>query len=202
MLGGGGRFREGLPPQGIPTDVLGTLTLSFPADPATFFSEFYLPVYRFVSSASGAVAADVEDLVQETLLEAWRGRTRFRGESEALTWVLGIAKYRVLLRRRSLGTAGRHERGALEAARSVDRVLVPEELLESEEMRGRVRRALEEIEEAHSRVLVLRYFEGLAVREIAHRLGESEKAVESRLHRAKEAFRDRLKLGEDDDRRK
>lgn len=182
--------------------MLGTLTLSFPADAETFFSEYYPRVYRFVSSASGAGTADIEDLVQETLLEAWRGRTRFRGDSEALTWILGIAKYRVLLRRRSLGTAGRHEREVQEAARSVDRVLVPEELLESEEMRGRVRRALEGIDEAHSRVLVLRYYEGLAIREIAARLGESEKAVESRLHRAKEAFRDRLQLGEDDDRGK
>ena len=181
--------------------MLGTLTLSFPADAATFFSRFYPLVRRFVSSASGAGPADVEDLVQETLLDAWRGRDRFRGDSEALTWVLGIAKNRVLLRRRSLGVAGRAQREVREAASSIDRALVPEELLESEELRGRVRRALEEVGDAYARVLVLRYCEGLAVREIAARLGEGEKAVESRLQRAREAFRECLGRGDDDDRR-
>jgi RNA polymerase sigma-70 factor (ECF subfamily) len=181
--------------------VPGTLTLNLPADAATFFSGFYPLVWRFVSSASGAGRADVEDLVQETLLEAWRGRDRFRGDSEALTWILAIAKNRVLLRRRSLGQAGRAQREIHEAASSIDRVLVPDELLESEEMRGRVRRALEEVGESYSRVLVLRYCEGLAVREIAARLGEGEKAVESRLQRAREAFRECLNRGADDDRR-
>jgi len=180
--------------------VLGLLALNFPADAGSFFSEFYGPVFRFVASGSGAGPDDVEDLVQETLLEAWRGRDRFRGDSEALTWILGIARYRILLRRRTLGIRSRLEPAVRDAARSIDRVRIPEELLESEEMRGRVRRALEAMEEAHARLLKLRYFEGLALREIASRLKESEKAVESRLHRAKEAFRDLLSRGADDDR--
>ena len=180
--------------------MLGILTLSFPADAATFFSEFYPRVFGFVSASSGAGRADVEDLVQETLLEAWRGRDRFRGDSGPLTWILGIARNRVLLRRRSLGQAGRFEREAREAARSLDRVLVPDEVLQSEELRGRVRRALDEVGGDYSGVLVLRYCEGLSVREIAARLGEGEKAVESRLHRAREALRESLNRGADDDR--
>ena len=41
----------------------------------------------------------------------------------------------------------------------------------------------------HQDVLVLKYLEGLDVRTIAARLGCGEKAVESRLTRAREAFR-------------
>lgn len=158
-------------------------------DPAAFFDEAYPRVFRFVASLSGAPAADVDDLVQESLLEAWRGRASFRGEASLLTWVLGIARRRALARRRS--SARREE--ILRALRALEEAPVPADLLGEEETARRVRAALEEIEPAYAEVLALRYLEGRTPREIAGALGESEKAVESRLHRAREALRDRLK---------
>lgn len=180
--------------------MLGTVTLGFSADAASFFDDLYSRVRRFVSAATGADRGEVEDLVQETLLEAWRGRDRFRGDSAVLTWVLAIAKNRVRLRRRARGAEGGAER-ALRAIASLGTQEVPADLAQGEEMKRRVRRALEEIDESHAEVLVLRFYEGLSVRAIAERRGESEKAVESRLQRAKEAFRGRLERGVDDDRR-
>jgi RNA polymerase sigma-70 factor (ECF subfamily) len=180
--------------------VLGALALRFPRDPGAFFSEFYERVHRFVASTSGADRGDVEDLVQDTLLEAWRGRDRFRGDSEPLTWVLGIARNRVLLRRRSMGQSVRLRDQVIAAARSIDREDVPDAILQSEEMRSLVRRALDAMEEAYRQVLLLRFFEGLPIREIAGRLGEGEKAIESRLLRAREAFRHLMSRGADDDR--
>lgn len=166
--------------------------MTFPADAGTFFSEFYDRVHRFVAAASGADRRDVDDLVQETLLEAWRGRLRFRGDSEPLTWILGIARHRVLLRRRVLAVSDRLRGDVIAAVRALDREEVPEALLETEEMRARVRTALEKVGTSYAQVLMLRYYEGLAVREIAARLGEGEKAVESRLQRAREAFREAM----------
>ena len=161
-------------------------------DPAAFFDEAYPRVFRFVASLTGAPAADVDDLVQESLLEAWRGRASFRGDSSLLTWVLGIARRRALLRRRS--TARRDD--VLRALREMDARAIPADLLGDEETARRVRTALDEIEAGYADVLVLRYLEGKPVREIAAALGESEKAVESRLHRAREALRNRLKEGD------
>lgn len=174
--------------------------MSFPADAASFFDEMYPRVYRFVSAATGAGRSDIEDLVQETLLEAWRGRDRFRGDAAIQTWVLAIAKNRVRLRHRERGVEGEAER-ALRAIASLETEAVPADLAQSEEMKRRVRKALEEIGEPYAEVLVRRYYEGLSVRAMADRAGESEKAIESRLHRAKEAFRDQLNRGADDDRR-
>jgi len=174
--------------------------LRFPADAGTFFSEFYDRVHHFVASASGADRRDVDDLVQDTLLEAWRGRDRFRGDSEPLTWVLGIARHRVLLRRRSAARSDRLRGEVIAAARSLDRDEIPGAILESEEMRRLVRQALDGLGAAYAQVLALRYFEGLPLREIAARLGEGEKAVESRLQRAREAVREAMSRGADDDR--
>jgi len=86
-------------------------------DPGSFFDEFHPRVFRFVAGATGAPEADVDDLVQETLLHAWKNRAQFRGEASPLTWVLSIARNRIRMRNRSLG-----KRAEAEAAlRAVER---------------------------------------------------------------------------------
>jgi RNA polymerase sigma-70 factor, ECF subfamily len=166
------------------------LSMSLDLHPAAFFGEFYPKVFRFVAAATGAPQADVDDLVQETLLHAWRNRAQFRGDASALTWVLSIARNRVKMRLRAVKPA---------VFAAIDREEIPADAVGSAEAAAAVRRALDAIDPAHAEVLMLRYFEGLAVRDIAARLGEGEKAVESRLHRAKVALRDRLAQGGDDE---
>jgi len=36
------------------------------------------------------------DMVQETLLAAWRGHTRFNGDSTLRTWLVGIMKHKII----------------------------------------------------------------------------------------------------------
>ncbi|MBV8881543.1 MAG: sigma-70 region 4 domain-containing protein, partial [Planctomycetaceae bacterium] len=52
----------------------------------------------------------------------------------------------------------------------------------------------------HRDVLLRRYFQGLSIREIAAASGDSEKAVESRLHRAREALKENLIRGDANER--
>ena len=162
------------------------------ADPARFFDDFYPKVYKFVSSASGAPREDVEDLVQETLLMAWGERAGFHGDSSFETWVLAIAKNRV----RRLFRGDRRKEAAVDAfsaLAAIDSEEIPDQVLRSEDLGRHVRRALAEIDEGYVRVLLLRYVEGWSVGRIATELGESLKAIESRLSRAREGLRKRLK---------
>ena len=170
--------------------MLEPIVMRLDTDPLPFFEEFYPPVFRFIA-ATGAPAADVDDLVQETLLHAWRNRHQFRSESSPTTWVLSIAKNRVKMRLRALG-----QRPSFAA---IDREELPAAVVRSPEAAAAVRRALDEIEPPYADVLERRYFQGKSVREIADELGESEKAVESRLRRAREALRERLVHGGDDE---
>jgi RNA polymerase sigma-70 factor (ECF subfamily) len=164
-------------------------------DPGSFFDEFHPRVFRFIAGATGAPAADVDDLVQETLLHAWKNRAQFRGDASLLTWVLSIARNRIRMRARSLGKQAEVE-ASLQAL-EIDEI--PEDVLRSAELAGAVRRALDALDPAHADVLLRRYFDGRSVRQIAEALGESEKAVESRLHRAREALREQLAQGGDDE---
>jgi RNA polymerase sigma factor (sigma-70 family) len=175
--------------------MLDSMDMRLDLEPSAFFDEFHPRVFRFLAAATGAAAADVDDLVQETLLHAWRNRAQFRGDSSLLTWVLSIARNRVKMRRRSMGQKAAFETAFL----AIDREEIPPDVLRSEETAGALRRALDAIDRLHADVLLKRYFDGLTVRQIADALGESEKAVESRLHRAREALRERLIQGGDDE---
>ena len=163
------------------------------SDPSAFFDEFYPHVFRFIASASGAPAADVDDLVQETLLNAWRSRDQFRGDASLVSWILAIARNRLRMRRRS-----ERARAALDAAlRALDLEEIPDDVVRSDEAAAAVRRALHALEPEPRDLLLRRYYQELPVKAIAAALGETEKAVESRLHRAREALRALLEKGGD-----
>lgn len=49
------------------------------------------PGLRRLLGRIGGRGADIDDLVQETYLRAWRGFGRFRGESSLTTWITRIA---------------------------------------------------------------------------------------------------------------
>jgi RNA polymerase sigma-70 factor (ECF subfamily) len=61
--------------------------------------------------------------------------------------------------------------------------------LETEETRAHVLRILDELPDRQRVVLEWKYLDALRVREIAERLGDSEKAVETVLYRARHEFR-------------
>src|SRR5882757_1149854 len=135
-------------------------------DPESFFRRFYPLLYRSVSESTGASRSEVEDLVQDVLLHAWKGRQEFRGESSPLRWMLSIARHKILDRFRELDRNRRADL-ALRALRELDRVPVPAELLDSVELRRQVRRALSGLPPDYAQVLHARYVEGQSVRTIA-----------------------------------
>ena len=52
--------------------------------------ELQVHCYRVLGSQ-----ADAEDLLQETLLAAWQGLPKFRGDASLRSWILGIARHKL-----------------------------------------------------------------------------------------------------------
>lgn len=165
--------------------------LTFEADPAAFVRQFYPQLYAFVSAATGAARSDVEDLVQETLLQAWRDRGR---ASRDAAWILAIARHRIADFFRARRRTEKAD-DVLKALARMDTDRIPDDLLERVELGSRVRAALQELPAEYARVLHQRHLDGKSVRAIAEEGGESESAVDSRLRRAHEALRKMLQGG-------
>lgn len=132
---------------------------------------------------------DAEEIFQETLISASESYSFFKGKSAFFTWLCGIANHEIadFYRKRKIKTFLFSNFPFLEAI--VSEALGPEEKFLEEELKNDVKNALESISEGYSLVLRLKYYNGLSMQEIAQKLNLTVKAVESKLSRAREAFR-------------
>lgn len=78
-------------------------------------------LYRYALRYT-ATREEAEDLVQETLLAAWRGRSRFRGEASERSWLIGILKHKIGDRLRSAARDPLGENGVEEIEARVFRI--------------------------------------------------------------------------------
>jgi len=170
--------------------------------------ELQLHVYRIVGSAQ-----DAEDLLQETLLAAWRGLERFEGRSSVRTWLHRIATNRSLDALRASRRRPEHVQRMTEAPEPTRRAEpiwlqpYPDVLLEGipddapgPEGRYETKEAialafiagLQHLPPQQRAVLVLRDVLGFRAAEVAEMLDTSEPSVNSLLRRARAAFTTRL----------
>ena len=134
-------------------------------------------------------ADDAEDLVQETFLRAWRALDRFDPTRPLAPWLMRIASNRALTE-----IATRKRRGNEE----LDETLAwkgagADENLERRELQQALGRAVGELPDDQRMILLLRTTEGLSYREISETLDIPIGTVMSRLARARETLRKKVK---------
>ena len=144
---------------------------------------------KIILARTGAAGA-VEDVFQQVALAAVQNAWSGEKTAEAGPWLHRVAVVCSARYRRSQGRGKR----ALEKHATVPAEPQPDAFAwlvraESVEM---TRRALAAIEPADREMLTLKYDEGWTYREIAGRLGITEKAVENRLDRARRRLRSML----------
>jgi RNA polymerase sigma-70 factor (TIGR02960 family) len=170
--------------------------------------ELQLHVYRIVGSTQ-----DAEDLVQETLLAAWRGLDRFEGRASLRAWLYRIATNRSLDALRASRRRPEHLQRMTdvpEPTRRSEPIWLepyPEVLLEGvpdeapgPEARYETREAialafivgLQRLSPQQRAVLMLRDVLGFRAGEVAEMLDTTEPSVNSLLARARAALRSRL----------
>jgi RNA polymerase sigma-70 factor (ECF subfamily) len=126
--------------------------------------------------------ARAEDVVQETLLRAWRHpKVLDQSQRSARAWLFTVARriaidgWRAASRAEILTDAPPEPATADDTDRAVQGWLVAE--------------ALAELSPRHREVLALCYYQGLSVADAAHRLGVPEGTIKSRTHYALRALR-------------
>jgi RNA polymerase sigma-70 factor (ECF subfamily) len=139
-------------------------------------------VYAYLFARTGGDHALAEDLTQQAFLRAIRARTSYDGRAPIVAWLCGIARNLLTDHHRRLA---REERSLL---RVVVREIEPDGALQVAE-RDAVLATLRRLPALQRAALVLRYLDGLSVRQVAAAIGKSESATESLLSRGREGFR-------------
>jgi len=170
-------------------DLIRAVQKDDPASLTTLYQRYLGGVWRFLHTHLSHDPAATEDLVSETFLAAIGSiQTYDAQKGNVYGWLLGIArnKLRAHLRR----TVRQGDAELIEAdGAACKNVGNPEATLIRAETRDAVIRALDELSDEERLVLEWKYVESLAVRDIAERLGRTEKAAEAILYRARISFR-------------
>ncbi len=147
----------------------------------------YRMAYRLIGNA-----ADAEDLMQDTLLEALRTFRRFRPGSRFDSWAFTIMRHRFIDRMRG---RRRHPVVPLEApeiAAALDTDSPPEEAAIQGELRRTIRHAVADLPAEFRTAVTLVDMEGLSYEEATRIMGCPVGTVRSRLHRGRTLLRRRL----------
>ena len=151
----------------------------------TLYADAFDGLYAYVRWRCAGLHDLADEIVQETWLVAVRRIRAFVPEKGSFAgWLRGIAAnvIRNQLRRRVTHNHRAPIPVAVEAS--------ADESLQQSEEAERIAHALAALPEHYEAVLRAKYLEGLSVAEIATEHGESSKAVESLLTRARAAFRE------------
>ena len=149
---------------------------------AALYDAHAAPVWRYVVHLTGD-RAGADDVVQETLLRAWRTpRIMAQAPESARSWMFTVARHLVIddvrsaRRRREIGVAEPPEASTSDATDALFEAILIEE-------------ALAALSADHRAVVIRAYFGALTVAEIADDLDIPQGTVKSRLHYGLRALR-------------
>jgi RNA polymerase sigma-70 factor, ECF subfamily len=184
-----------------------TLNPSFTSDPEGWLAEHGDALYRHAYFRLRDAMA-CEDLVQETLLAAMKGRGRFAGRSSERTWLISILKNKIIdflrkqAREQSLeqGDLGDDElEGMLFKAdghwrRPPSSWGDPEEVFDQQVFWQAFNRCLEELPVRHAQAFTLCEMDGVGGAEASKVLGVSTTNIWVILHRARLRLKECLEM--------
>ena len=138
--------------------------------------------HRFLGNATEA-----EDITQEVFLRIFGAAARYRPAAPFRTYF-----YRIVTRLCLDAARKKHPAYTGDPPTSADPSPSPLQAMADQERDEAVRLAMQSLPDRQRAAVVLRYFEGLSCREVAHAMGSTVKAVERVLARARAALEEPL----------
>ncbi|MCC6694796.1 MAG: sigma-70 family RNA polymerase sigma factor [Candidatus Hydrogenedentes bacterium] len=142
----------------------------------------YLPVAYAVCYAQLHNATDAEDAAQDAFVKAYEALDGLKEPTKFGPWLLSIVR----------NICRNHKRSRAREAERVDALAIlgqpPSAKPEDQEIRNVVRQQVDGLDDIHREVLLLHYYGGRSIKEIAALLELSQDAVKKRLQRAREAL--------------
>ncbi len=144
--------------------------------------------------------SEIEDVMQEAFIKAYRALPQFRGDSAFYTWLYRIAintaRNWMASQSRRPSSPSLHQSEDGETFDEIDNLTdnnTPESLLASREIAASVNETIQALPAELRTAIVLREIEGLSYEEIAQAMGCPIGTVRSRIFRAREAIATKLR---------
>lgn len=160
------------------------------------FMDVYFPrLYRFALVRMDEDPSGTEDVVQQTLTIAARKIGSYRGEASLMTWLVQICRRELVrhvkkTRRRDNVIRLFDDEPLLESILETLDSDNPVDFTERTELISMVHLILDQLPNRNGDILEWKYIDGLSINEISERLGIGSEAVQSKLARARRAFKE------------
>ncbi len=171
-----------------------TLTESSRKINAGVFESLFREYFYSLVSFSSHMVSDPEaakDIVHNVFVNLWETRDNFHLETSMKSWLFTSVRNRSLNYLRDNRKFFRNDPNA--EIKTENTVIVEPDPLEISEMEGRVRTALDKLTDACRKIFRMTRYDGLKYREVAEKLGISQKTVETQMTRAFRILREELK---------
>jgi RNA polymerase sigma-70 factor (ECF subfamily) len=152
------------------------------------FHRHHARVFRFVVRHTGSEAM-AEDIANEVFLELWRQAGRYEGRAQVSTWLLGIARFKVLTERRKRREFELDDDYAGNIADDAD---TPEVAELKRDKAAALRGLIDRLPEAQRTVIDLAYYHGRSVAEIGEILEIPAATVKTRMFYGRKALGEAL----------
>jgi RNA polymerase sigma-70 factor (ECF subfamily) len=119
-----------------------------------------------------------EEVVSDTLLHVWKSPQSFRGESAFSTWLLGIARFKMLQRMRQHGPPS--DETPDESAEELVAETGPDDVAAMRQRQEGVRECLDRLPPEHRECIHLAYYEGWTLEEISAQTSVKKETVGTR----------------------
>ncbi len=137
--------------------------------------------------------ADAEDAVQDAFVSAYRGFSRFHGQSKPSTWLYRIVVNAALMKIRKEKRRAKYlSEAPVEELTVQDKSNDPERAAVNGELRRELERGMDSLPEDLRLAVILRDVQGFTNDEASETLGISVAALKSRLHRGRVQLRQYL----------
>ena len=141
---------------------------------------------------------EIEDVVQESFIKAYRALPRFRGDSAFYTWLYRIAIntsknfLEAKTRRPPAVDIDSKDAEAMDGADQLRHSENPENVLRQDELKSMIKIAIDELPNELRSAVTLREFDGLSYEQIAEVMECPVGTIRSRIFRARESIDQRI----------
>jgi RNA polymerase sigma-70 factor (ECF subfamily) len=152
----------------------------------TLFSRHHIAVYRFVLQRLRDKAL-AEDVTSEVFLEVWRNARQFEGRSTVVTWMLAIARRKIIAAR--INPRGVQSDGDVADDHADD----PDAPLQARDRSTVLRRCIRRLSAEHREMIDLVYYQEQSMESVATILGIPGDNAKTRMFSARKRLADELK---------
>jgi RNA polymerase sigma-70 factor (ECF subfamily) len=149
-----------------------------------FSRKLYAYVLRQLSDP-----AQAEEIVADTLYEVWKAPAKFRGESQFSTWLIGIARNKVLMHWRARKPDADHDDVADLAEQLPSDAPGAFELMADQQRSDGVRTCVDKLGSDHRECVHLVFYQGMALADVARIQQIPEGTVKTRLFHARQKLK-------------